>query len=118
MKESRFRVTTFIICIGADALQVHNGLPFRTEDEKQDMNVVLDPRNSHCIGQTNVIYERHRFNNRKQEPHALIDVYATALRALTATCEFGTLKDEIIRDRLVCGIAENSVRRKLLQEPK
>ena len=61
------------------------------------------------------------FNNRKQEPHESIDVYATALRALAATCdtcEFGTLKDEIIRDRLVCGIAENSVRRKLLQEPK
>ena len=39
-KESGFRVTTFITCIGADAPQVHNGLPFRNEDEKQDMNVV------------------------------------------------------------------------------
>ena len=117
-KESKFRVATFITCIGADALEVHNGLPFRTEDEKQDINVVLDLWNSHCIGQTNVIYERYRFNNRKQEPHESIDAYATALRALTATCEFGTLKDEMIRDRLVCGIADNSIRRKLLQEPK
>ena len=108
-KESRFRVATFITCIGADALEVHNGLPFRTEDEKQDINVVLDLWNSHCIGQTNVIYERYRFNNRKQEPHELIDAYATALRALAATCEFGTLKDEMIRDRLVCGIADNSI---------
>ena len=117
-KESKFRVATFITCIGAEALEVHNGLPFRSEDEKQDINVVLDLWNSHCIGQTNIIYERYRFNNRKQESHESIDVYATALRALAATCEFGALKDEMIRDRLVCGITENSVRRKLLQEPK
>ena len=73
---------------------------------------------SHCIGQINVIYERNQLNNRKQETHESIDVYATALRALAATCEFGVLKDEMIRDRLVCGITENNVRRKLLQEPK
>ena len=113
-KESKFRVATFITCIGAEALEVHNGLPFRSEDEKQDINVVLDRWNSHCIGQTNIIYERYRFNNRKQESHESIDVYAT----LAATCEFGALKDEMLRDRLVCGITENSVRRKLLQEPK
>ena len=117
-KQSKFRVATFTTCIGAEALEVHNALPFRTEDEKQDISVVLDLWNSHCIGQTNIIYERYLFNNRKQESHESIDVYATALRALAPTCEFGALRDEMIRDRLVCGITENSVRRKLLQEPK
>ena len=39
-----------------------------------------------------------------------------ALRALADTCEFGTLKDNLIRDRIVCGVRENAVRRKLLQE--
>lgn len=33
-KESGFRVATLITYIGADALEVHIGLPFRTEDEK------------------------------------------------------------------------------------
>ena len=117
-KESKFRVATFITCIVPDALEVHNGLPFRSDEEKQDINVVLNLWKSHYIGQTNVIYERYKFNNRKQESHESIDVYAAALRALAATCEFGELKDEMIRDRLVCGIADNSVRRKLLQEPK
>ena len=118
-KESKFRVATFITCIGAEALEVHKGLLFRSGDERQDINVVLNLWNSHCIGHIN-IYERYRFNNRKQESRESIDVYATALRALAATCEFefGALKDEMIRDRLVCGITENSVRRKLLQEPK
>ena len=34
------------------------------------------------------------------------------------TCEFGSLKDDLIQDRLVCGIRDNGQRKKLLQEPK
>ena len=86
--------------------------------KKQDINVVLNLWKSQYIGQTNVINERYKFNDRKQEPHESIDVHVAALRALAATCEFEELKDEMICDRLVCGIADNSVRRKLLQEPK
>ena len=72
--ESRFRVVTFITCIGRDALEVHSGLPFRSDEEKQDINVVLNLWKFHCIGHTNVIYEHYKFNNRKQEPHESIDV--------------------------------------------
>ena len=39
------------------------------------------------------------------------------MRALVATSAFGALKDEPIRDRIVCGIYNNTVRRKLLQDP-
>lgn len=38
------------------------------------------------------------------------------MRTLSTTCNFGNLKEEQIRGRLVCGVKENSIRRKLLQE--
>ena len=41
-----------------------------------------------------------------------------SLGALAATCVLGALNDELIRDRIVCGIHNIAVRRKLLQEPK
>lgn len=48
VKESKFRVATFITCFCPDALEeVHNGLPFRSDEEKQDINVVLNLRKSH-----------------------------------------------------------------------
>ena len=115
-KPSRRRVATFITSIGKEALEVHNGLPFASEEEKSDMNKVLELWETHCIGKTNVIYERYKFNNRLQEQTESIDTYVNALRALADTCEFGTLKDHLIRDRIVCGVRENAVRRKLLQE--
>ena len=115
-KTSRLRVATFITCIGKEALEVHNGLPFQNDEQKADINKVLELWANHCLGKTNIIYERYKFNNRSQEQPESIDNYVTALRALAETCDFGALKDNLIRDRIVCGVRDNGVRRKLLQE--
>ena len=79
---------------------------------------MLELWQNYCIGKTNVIYERYRFNNRLQESDESIDAHTTALRTLAKTCEFGSLKEDLIRDCLVYGIRDNSLRKKLLQEPK
>ena len=115
-KTSRLRVATFITCIGKEALEVHNGLPFQSDEEKADINKVLELWANHCIGKTNIIYERYKFNNRLQEQTETIDTYITTLRALAETCEFGTLKDDLIHDRIICGVRDKGIRRKLLQE--
>ena len=113
----KYRVATFITCIGPDALEVYNGLPFE-EDDKSKISKVIELMQKYCIGQTNVIYERYRFNNRVQEEGESIDSYTTSLRALAQTCNFATFTDELIRDRIVCGIRDNGVTKRLLQEPK
>lgn len=38
------------------------------------------------------------------------------LRRLAANCEFGTLKEQLIKDRIVCGIRDSKVRNRLLRE--
>ena len=91
---------------------------FRAKDEKQDINVILDLWNFIALDGPVLSTSVTSSRTERQESHESIDVYATAMRALAATCEFGALKDEMIRDHLVYGITENSVQRKLLQEPK
>jgi len=61
---STLRVATFIMCIGPDALEIHTGLPFLSDDDRQNIDKVLELWQNYCIGKTNVIYERYRFNNR------------------------------------------------------
>ena len=39
----------------------------------------------------------------------------TDLRNKAKTCEFGALRDTLIRDRIVCGIDSNTVRERLLR---
>ena len=45
-----------------------------------------------------------------------IDSFLTRLREGAASCEYCGLKDEMIRDRLVLGVASENTQRRLLRE--
>ena len=64
------------------------------------------------------MHERYRFSNRNQDAGESIDTYASNFRSLSGTCNFGALKDEMIRDRIVCGVRNSSLRKKLVQVPE
>lgn len=117
-QSDEYRVATFITCIGQDALAIHNGLPFTSEDEKKNMDKIIELWDSYCLGRTNITYERYMFNARDQKENESIEAYASALRSLANTCNFGPLKEELIRDRIVCGLSDNEIRKKLLQIPE
>lgn len=112
------RTATLLTCIGSDALDVYDGLDFESVEQKNDIDVVLQKLQSYCIGETNEIYERYKFNKRDQELNESLDAYVTAVRTLAKTCNFGTLEDSLIRDRIVIGVKDNQARKKLLQVSK
>ena len=112
------RTATLLTCLGADALEIVDGLNFSNEEERSDIDVVLGKLEAFCVGETNEIYERYQFNKRDQESGESIDSYVAALRTLAKTCNYGSLLDSLIRDRVVVGIRDNGTRKRLLQESK
>ena len=88
-------------CIGSDVLDIFDGLSFDTEADRQDITKVLEKLEEYCIGETNETYERYVFNKRDQQQGESFDSYLTALRSLIKTCNFGTLQDNLLRDRVV-----------------
>ena len=86
--------------------------------ERKDIDVVLEKLEVFCVGETNEIYERYQFNNRDQDSGESIDSHVASLRTLAKTCNYGSLLDSLIRDRLVVGIRDNGTRKRLLQEAK
>lgn len=52
----------------------------------------------------------------KQEEGESVENFITRLREKANTCEYGTLKDELIRDKIVLGVANDDIRRRLLRE--
>ena len=66
--------------------------------------------------QKNVVYERFLFNSSTQAPDESFNVYLHKLRKLAATCNFGALTDEMIRDRIVIGVKDMSLKGRLLRE--
>ena len=86
---------------------MYEGFEFVNDDDKKDIDVVLQKLQRYCIGDTNEIYDRYRFNKRDQEPNESSDAYVTALRTLAKTCNFGVLENSLIRNRIVPGLRDN-----------
>ncbi|XP_068717216.1 uncharacterized protein [Montipora capricornis] len=62
------------------------------------------------------LYERYIFNSCIQTPEETVDGYVNRLRKLASSCQFGTLTEEMIRDRLVIGIHDTGTKARLLRE--
>ena len=63
-----------------------------------------------------VIAERFHFHRREQAPGKSISNYVTELRRLATHCNFGGYLDQVLRDRLVCGIHHEITQKGLLSE--
>ena len=116
LEKLRDRLETLLTCIGPDVLDIYDGLPFTDEAEKDNVDKLIGLLEAYFIGETNQIYEAYLFNQRVQEVGESFDSFLTALRKLAKTCNFGSVQDRMIRDRVVVGIKENSTRKKLLIE--
>ena len=112
------RTATLLTCIGSDVLEIYDGLPFANTEEKTQIDKVAELLDAYFIGETNEIYEAYLFNQRVQETGESFDSFLTALRSLAKTCNFGSMQDRMIRDRVVVGVRDNSTRKKLLAENK
>ncbi|CAL9701112.1 unnamed protein product [Knipowitschia caucasica] len=65
-----------------------------------------------------LIAERFRFHKRNQHEGESIVSYVAELKRLTEHCEFAQGLDDALRDRLVCGILNEAIQKRLLTEDK
>lgn len=61
-------------------------------------------------------YERYKFNTRVQQTNETVDQYVTELKNMAASCDYGDLREGLIRDRIVIGISDATLRARLLRE--
>lgn len=61
----------------------------------------------------NVIFERAKFNRRKQEESETVDDFILDLYRLAEHCEYGAFKEEMIRDCIVVGLRNSALSEKL-----
>ncbi len=107
---------TFLNLAGPDAQDKYDTFTFEEEEDPEDSEVLVKKFEEICLPVKNVIMDRHAFNTMNQKPHETIQLYVAMLKTLARKCKFGTLHDELIRDRLVCGIHNDNIRTQLLKE--
>ena len=91
-----------------------DGAP-KTEADKQRMEPKLNLWDEHAKGKINVIYERHIFNSYVQTDESLDD-FIVKVKHYATNCDYGDLKDQLIRDRIVKGKKHHDLKQKLLNQ--
>ncbi len=107
---------TFLNLAGPDAQDKYDTFTFEEGEDPEDSEELVKKFEEICLPVKNVIMDRHAFNTMNQKPHEMIQSYVATLKTLARKCEFGTLHDDLIRDRLVCGIHNDNIRTQLLKE--
>ena len=71
---------------------------------------------SHLDPKPIVIAKRFRFHHQNQREEETMAQYLAELHKLTEHCNFRNNLDEVLRDRLVCGILSVPIQKRLLAE--
>lgn len=116
VKEKPVQAAALRRLMGNDCRHVYTHNLGLTEDQQKDADAILDALGTYFTPVKNGIFERYVFGRLKQEDGELIDSFVTRLREKAAACEFGTMKDELIRDKLVLGITDEGARHCMLRE--
>ena len=106
------QVNTFLYSMGDEADDILRSFNL-TEAQQAEYAVVKERFNSQFVRKRNVIFERAKFNMRKQEEGESVDAFVTDLYVLAEHCSYGALHDEMIRDRLVVGLRSARLSEKL-----
>ena len=111
-REGDVQVNTLIYAMGDQADDILTSFTLSDEDRKSYATVKRKFDN-HFIQRRNVIFERAKFNRRRQEENEPAEAFITALYSLAEHWGYGDLHDEMIRDRIVVGIRNSSLSEKL-----
>ena len=116
-KDQESQVNTLVYAMGdeADDILCSMGL---SEEDKKNYDTVKTKFEAHFIKRRNSIFERAKFNQRRQEEGESADSFITSLYCLAEHCAYGTLHDEMIRDRIVVGLLDANLSMKLQMDPE
>ena len=81
-----------------------------------DFDTIVEKLTQHFQPVPNQIAQRCKFFSHIRRPHESIAEYVAQLKKLVEHCQFGDKLNEMLRDRLVCGVANVKWQQRLLSE--
>ena len=118
LEDAAKKKAVLLSIVGAETYQLMRNLtaPAKPTEKSFDQLVKLVEEHHHPA--PSVILQRFKFASRRQKPGESIATFVSELRRLSEHCNYGQTLDEMLRDRVVCGIADGRLQRRLLAEPE
>ncbi|KAK3922700.1 Glutamate receptor ionotropic, NMDA 3A [Frankliniella fusca] len=127
--ESKVKFALMLGEAGDDALEVYNSFKDRlvttkkdaegkdvVEDMSQDFESVVKEFESYAAEKKCLLACREMFRQRNQKPKESVATWLAALRNLSRDCEFSTIEDSLIQNRLILGTYDKNLRDTLLRK--
>ena len=116
-KSEAEKIALMITLGGAELLMIFNSFNYNIEGEHvPTVKVVLDRFDNYFAPRMNELIDRYKFCSRKQLYDETSASYIAQLCNLAKTCNFGNEKENNLRDQLVYGCHDGSLREKLFCE--
>ena len=110
------RVVVLLNAIGSKTYSLLRSLTAPDLPQSKSLDALVKMLKDHLEPKPLLIAERFYFHRRDQAVGETISEYVAELRRLATTCEFGDFLNDALRDRLVCGLRNESVQKRLLSE--
>ncbi|KAL0147462.1 hypothetical protein M9458_057225, partial [Cirrhinus mrigala] len=102
--------------IGGRAYALLRSLTAPVKPADVSFDNIVKTMQDHLAPKPLLIAERFRFHKRNQNEGESIAAYIAELKKLSEHCQFGDGLNDALRDRLVCGILQESIQKRLLTE--
>ncbi|KAK3925936.1 hypothetical protein KUF71_014185 [Frankliniella fusca] len=107
-QSAEYQANSLLYSMGPRAIQVVETFNLTTA-QKKDHDALLDAFDGLYKATKNTVYDRAQFFRRAQQQGEPAADFILDVKRLATPCEFGTLKDSLIRDRIVIGIADEAL---------
>ena len=101
------QVNTLVYSMGDKAEDLLH--TFLSEEDAKKYSKVIEKFDNHFMKHRNVIFERARFYCHVQQERESVKDFIFDAQTLAQHCQYGPLREEIIRDRIVAGILDTAL---------
>ena len=112
-KAERVQCSLFLHVAGPEAQTLQTQFTYES-DEEEKIQPMIRKFKAYFLGKSNITVVRYRFNSYNQTTETM-ETYIRELKARIVECDYGNVESSLLCDRLVCGVADNKLRMKLLQ---
>ena len=111
-EEGAVQVSVLIYTMGREAGHVFKSFTLAEGDDGK-IGVIFAKSNDHFVPKRNIIHEPARFHQRNQNKGKTVESFVRSLYELAEHCDFGTSRDQHIRNRIVIRILDKNVSQRL-----
>ena len=115
-KSEEEQIANMLLLMGSDVVPIYERFQFATTgtDNRKTLENVKNKFDAHFRPAKSVIFERLKFNKTVQQPGQSIHAFVTQLLIQSDECEYGEMRDDLVRDRIVVGVHDDGLRDHLL----